>query len=183
MGEKKSTLDDIPIGIWINSNIIAEAERTGILLDAKRKAGITFNFDPDKYHLINASYLVSLLYCMIVVPREIILRSSLPNLIKNINSFKILEQILIIKNTYSLDNDPFVNVILHLRNAIAHVRYDIVPSNIISGGQFIFWDQQKVNSPENFRASMSLEALENFLKILGPQLYDIMRKSSTLSSN
>lgn len=70
---------DIPVRAIINANLVSYAERGGTLFEAKKqffqhdwKEAKEQNLDPYNYTLDDHSLAISLLYCTIVVPRELL---------------------------------------------------------------------------------------------------------------
>jgi hypothetical protein len=117
---------------------------------------------------MNSAYLVSLLYCLIVVPRELWLKDTENPSIANLDSSSVLGLFSITIRPIKFDASPVLALLRHLRNALAHARFSIDKS-----GNFIFWDQENERSPRNFQAAISTQDLEAFLSSVGATLANL----------
>lgn len=148
--------------------ILQEAFRSGDLVKATRHVEKSYNLRPDSLPVINLAYVVSLLYCLVVVPKELWATDKLPVALSNIDANWLLGLVSITLKSPNFDHDPVNRFFRHLRNAIAHVRFEV---NDL--GDFSFWDQKNENATPNFRASFSQPALELFLSKVGPELANL----------
>ncbi|MBC8416464.1 MAG: hypothetical protein ISS80_04255 [Candidatus Cloacimonetes bacterium] len=159
---------DIPARAMINGNIIEAVHRDTLFDKVKRqKLGeMQLNLnqaDLDSYHLLDQSYVASLLYCLLVVPKELM------NLSKNDELFQTLDNMVpALPSFFTLRETPpeftcapSYWLIRLLRNSISHVLYEIDSEN-----NWIFWTER---SPL-WKASIEREHLMEFLSTVGRKL-------------
>jgi hypothetical protein len=164
----KDRRSEVPVWAWLTAQIIQEAFRSGELNRATRKIEKSYKLLPNSLRVVNLSYLVSLLYCAIVVPKELWATDKLPIALVKIDANWLLSLISITVKSANFDQDPVNRFFRHLRNAVAHVRFEVNDQ-----GDFTFWDQQDKNSPESFRATFSQSSLEEFLSKVAPALANL----------
>ena len=156
---------EIPAAAYISKLIIQEADKAGALDDATRSVEKLFGMPENSYSIRNISQVVGLLYCLIVVPKELWLRDGKNNITDNIDKDWLFGIVSITKKSNNFDNNPCLLFLKHLRNAVSHVRFEINEA-----GDFTFWDKKYDSSPEIFRAHLSVSNLELFLSHIGADL-------------
>ena len=168
-------LDQIPVTAFINAQVIQEALRNGNLLGVLRATAKQQNL-PDglrEWPLVNPGYVASLLYCLIVVPKEVWDPPSNDAIYKLLDKHEPIRLFQIKKWRPPDDEHPIRDFIRHLRNAIAHVRF-VVDSD----RSFEFWDMSQKDKPdsENFRVFVSLNNLARFLSSVGRELANLRNR-------
>ena len=158
---------EIPSWAFINAQIIQDAERSGALAASVRRVEQGYSLPAGSFRVINSAYMVSLLYCMIVVPKELWLRTTLPPEIAKLES-SILPLIIVTQHSSQFEGNPLFTLLRHLRNALSHVRFEIADN-----GDFSFWDQSNESAAPSFRATMSVATLEKFLSVVGAALANL----------
>ena len=159
---------EIPTLASINAQIIQDADSSGMLLPSIRRVEEGYQLLPNSLVVINSAYLVSLLYCLIVVPKELWLRDKHHPLFARISPDDLLGLFVIKQKSSDFDSEPVYNFLRHFRNAISHVRFSIGED-----GVFTFWDQKNDSSPWNFEASASERSTEIFLSTVGSLLANL----------
>jgi len=148
---------------FFEAHIIHRAAREGLLASLVRTieddAGL-----PEGYYGTGVFYEVrvaGLLYCLIVVPKESWCLEEANPIYKEIAKKWPLERVetLIGKQREFGDAYQFIR---HLRNAIAHANFEFGDQ-----GAFEFWDCDPRSGAETYRARLSKETLEGFLKVVG----------------
>jgi hypothetical protein len=161
-------MTEIPSLAYINAQIIQSAFSAGELAAATDRVESYYGLPSHSLKVMNPAYLISLLYCLIVVPKQLWLGNGLPLSLVTLDARSVLSQVDISIRPPDFDKDLMFQFLRRLRNAIAHVRF-----SISNEGQITFWDQPGEQSPRCFQASMSLEALGEFLSIVGPALANL----------
>ena len=155
----------IPQFAFINAQIIQEI----IPSIRERVINIAYRLYPvlgNSYEFQNPAYIVSLLYCLLVVPQEIWLTSkAAPELNKFLSDFKP-ENYFELNDVKQNDKNQ-LKFIRRLRNSIAHARFSI--NNDYS---FEFQDC-KPGKPIDFKISISVINLMKFLSEVGAFLANL----------
>jgi HEPN pEK499 p136 len=159
---------EVPVWAFLNAQIVQEAFRSGDLTKAIWRIEESYGLPPNSLPIINLAHVVSLLYCLIVVPKELWATDKLPAALSKINANWLFGLTSITVKSPNFDQDPVSRFFRHLRNAIAHVRFEIN-----ARGDFTFWDQKNANSTQNFRAAFTQTNLEQFLSTVGPALANL----------
>ena len=141
----------IPAMAFMEKQIIQEAEKAGVL-----------NIPQGVSSIRNISQMVGLLYCLIVVPRELWLQKETHPLFLEIDKIWLLGLVKIEIKDEMFESNPSYNLLKHLRNAISHARFSIYKDE-----EFIFWDQKNESSPHCFCATFTVTNLEEFLSKVG----------------
>ncbi len=159
---------EIPTWAFINAQIIQDADRSGALAPSIKRIEDAYHVPRGSLRIINSAYAVSLLYCLVVVPKELWLRNELPSNRTALNPALFLRLVSITLPSRQFDRDPVLGVLRHLRNALSHVRFEIGDN-----GDFTFWDQSSDNSARTFSATITRPNLEEFLSIVGAALANL----------
>lgn len=163
----------VPSCAFINAQIIQKAHTDGALESATRYVEKLHNFPPSSLSIHNAAYSISLLYCLVLIPKELWLKNKGARIFKEIGDPSTFAQITVIDKYSDKDFDayPAYYFIKHLRNALAHVRFSLTV-----GPDFTFWDQKSEHSPRIFEATMSKSNLEQFLSTVGVMLANLWNR-------
>lgn len=166
--EVNNLVVEIPKRAYLNAEIVQNM-RQGLTLDNSIKL-IEDKYNLKDYVFMNQAYIVSLLYSLIVVPKEVWQSNNASD-----RSKKIRDRINIELSEFNLDKyfeintnknheaNELINIIIKLRNAISHVNYSF-DSNL----NFEFWDMY--NGQINFEAKITSNNLMKFLTIVGSVL-------------
>jgi hypothetical protein len=111
---------------------------------------------------MNPAYMVSLLYCLIVVPKEVWLLGENHMVYDKIDKDWMLALFKVEKDERGhLAKHPVYYLIHHLRNAMAHANFSIEDDRSLR-----FWDKTKGKLPY-FTATISKESLMEFVSKVG----------------
>ena len=120
---------------------------------------------------INFAHTISLLYCLIVVPKEVWRPEKGGEIYSEIQRRRLCDHFTIDSARLGFHANPSYFLIHHLRNAVAHVHFSLSENR-----RFNFWDQRTETSQPHFRASTSLDGLGLFLADVA-KLFDKLRVS------
>jgi hypothetical protein len=162
---------EIPALAWINAQIIQEAERMGSLNGPTRQVETFYGLPAGSLRILNPAHLIGLLYCLIVVPKELWFKDESHPVFTRIHYDKLVGLISVSKKTGKFDTHPSYRLLRHLRNSVAHARFALVDD------KFEFWDQEPRTDRETFRATSSLAQLSEFVSYVGPILANLRNKS------
>lgn len=166
---------EIPQRAFINAEILQIAESTGNFRQAMQE--ITQKYGLSDYVYKNPAYIVSLLYCLIVVPKEIFVDEN--DLDRNTTirgqeiagffTFKIDEK----NHEGKIAKDDSFQLLRRIRNSLAHVNYE-VDENMT----FTFRDRpsSKKNQPPKpwtFEATIDRNNLMEFISKAGSILANL----------
>lgn len=160
--------DDVPAWAYINAQIIQEAETTGALATAIASVERRHGFPPHTLSLRNSAFVLSLLYCMLVIPEHLWARDALPPELASLDPQPILDLFSITLKPQRFDEKPLYWLLRRLRNSVAHARFAIYDS-----GEITFWDQKNNNTPKDFEAAVSPDSLGRFLSTVGVALANL----------
>ena len=159
---------EIPSWAFINAQIAQQAVHSGDLARSVRSVETHYGLSAGSLRFINPAYLVSLLYCLVVVPKEVWLLSENHSVYD-----KIDKEWLVALFTIELSDDGFarhpVYYLIHrLRNAVAHANFSIEDD-----GRFAFWDRKNEKSAPYFRASISVDCMQELVSKVGALLANL----------
>jgi len=153
--------DKIPRLAYIEAQVIHRAAGSAVLVPVVRDVERSYALKSGSLGsgVFLESRVVSLLYCLIVVPREFRASDKNHPIYGTIAEGWSLENVRI--GAGSLDKDDpkrgMYEFVRHLRNAVSHARFSF------EGEHFSFWDGKKPKGAmpfkEEFKASLSLQAL------------------------
>jgi hypothetical protein len=154
---------DLPAMAFVEHQILAQAIAQNALAPAARAIERRYGVKEGYFGsgIFFQTRVVSLLYCLIVIPREIWDikgdHSALENVSRNwnINCIQILNG----ESGKNLNHSSFVR---RLRNAISHAKF-----RFEKNGDFVFWDQNPRKSDPEFRARINKSDMEGFLSTVG----------------
>jgi HEPN pEK499 p136 len=149
---------DIPLRAFINTIVIDRAVETDAFAKCVREVLLDFGYAAEmEYQFKNPAYIAGLLYCLIVVSKEIWLTSKDDQVYKKLEELRLVDLFEIKLHDASFDKHPSYELIRHLRNAVAHARFSI------DGTQaFKFWDHPN-GKPRVWEAWISNPNLMRFL--------------------
>lgn len=161
---------EIPTWAIINALIIQEVVHTGDFAGCVRSVEKTINVAPGSLanKFFNSAYTASLLYCLIVVPKEAWLLEKNHTIYASIDKDWLLSLFDIELYDNRFTTHPVYYLIHHLRNSLAHARFSIGDDD-----SFTFWDQKTTESAPYFRACASHSSLGKFAAVVGRQFADL----------
>jgi len=112
-----------------------------------------------EYSMMNVAHAVSMLYCLVVVPWELLLSDV--DLLDSVKAESLSKRFEIIVSDASFREDPEFQLLRHLRNAVSHARFEISDNR-----QFEFSDRDKKNELV-WRAKIEWDDLLSVLTKLG----------------
>jgi hypothetical protein len=156
---------DLPARAYINAQLLALVDRGATFLEAKKHLFSTnplyrdHDFDVYGWPLNDTSQLLSLLYCTVVVPREILDLPANHVLYRELEATDLLKFFDIVK---PVSCDAF-SLIRGLRNATAHALFEITADK---GEVFYrFW-----NDRSDFEVRIPEPALRAAVQLIGSRL-------------
>ena len=162
--------DEVPQRAFINAEIFQLALKTGALDCATYQICKKYNLS--EYSVENPAYVLSLLYCLIVFPKELWKHSINIEMSESINSkyYKIID----LFEISAWENRPKDQIVIgnrysfidKMRNSISHANI-----KIDSDMNFIFID--KNNGKINFYCSANILNVMEFLSKIGAMLANI----------
>ena len=161
---------EIPALAYVNAQIIQEAVRVGALDQPTRQVEMDYRLPTGCLRILNPGYLLGLLYCLFVVPKEFwIGREESHPAFTDIDSDKLLPFFSISKKSEKSDKNPRYHLLRHIRNSISHVRFGL------DDDVFILRDVDR--DKETFRATCTLAVLSEFVSYVGPVLANLRNMS------
>ena len=162
--------EEIPQRAFINAQIVQEAQRTGNWAGAVKS--ICGLYGLSEYEHMNQAYVASLLYCLLVVPKEIwIEKDKAHPVLRKIDENQLRERFqILVRKDPEFDVDFKYNLLHKLRNSVAHANYEI-DDNM----NFTFWNESQGN--ENFRCTVTANNLMSFLSEVGSLLANLRTKT------
>jgi hypothetical protein len=152
--------DEIPHRAFIDARIIQHALASGHLSTSTNV--VSSFYDISGYKLLGPAHAVGLLYCLIVVPRELWWSPELLTRLEALNPLSFF--------SFSAAPKSVDELFRHLRNALAHADF-----SISSVGTFTFRARSDRNEPPRFIATIALPQLEKFLSIVGAEMANARR--------
>jgi hypothetical protein len=162
--------EEIPQRAYINAEIIQVALNT--LTFRESIDAVKRKYQLQEYDFVNPAYIISLLYCLLVVPREVWLKNEPDQTIyEEVKKCASLRYFVI---TNPENHDGLLvgysvhSFLKHLRNSVAHARFSIDREMV-----FTFSDQENKKDEQQFRVSISARNLMEFLSEVGAILANI----------
>jgi HEPN pEK499 p136 len=166
----------IPALAYMNAQVMQHAVQSGQLTSSMREVERLYTLPKNSLRVINPAYLLSLLYCLIVVPQELWLKQTPPPAIAALDANHVIGLFVISLGTVEINASGVLRLIRHLRNAVAHARFSMEQP-----GSFTFWDQKGENAPKYFQASISEDNLAKFLSLVGAALANLQLSTTQIS--
>lgn len=159
--------EQIPALAYIEAQILHQASAQGYLSSSVRSVENKYGLEEGSLGsgLFLETRILSLLYTLILVPKEFWRLDKNDQVYDRINKLWSLDKVEV-KTDESKWQQPIYRFIHHLRNALAHANF------CFSGGNFEFWDQYR-NNPEQYRAVVSTNSMQEFLEVVGSRLANL----------
>ena len=163
---------DIPARSIINADIIQSAESSGTL--DSHKTGViqklNLSIEPTKYHTLDQAYIASLLYCLFVVPRDVLDLPVSDDLFTHLDTLVPLQYFEVIQLPDGFREATSYWLLKKLRDSVAHALYEIDWEN-----NWSFWTDRK----PKWEARASKNDLMRFVSIFGREFANccLARKS------
>lgn len=158
---------DVPGRAYINAQLLSLLNKGGSLFDAKRHLFTTEPYrhqlnsdDIYSYQPHDHSLAVSLLYCLIVVPREILNLPRDHQIYRDFDNEKLVSSFTVSEPS-KIDSYQFIRC---LRNSVAHALFSIAEEN--SEAHYTFWTERE----PIFQAHIGHKNLIRFLSHVGQRL-------------
>ncbi|MBU2538968.1 MAG: hypothetical protein KKH22_11075 [Proteobacteria bacterium] len=164
----KNLRHEIPARSFINAQIIQAARSTNdfkaaiqnvLSLPLYSKQGL------NEYQFENPAYIASLLYCLIVVPKELWAKTKDSKIYREIEKHDPQKFFQVTKSSAKDEEFPVFHFIRHIRNAVSHANYSI-DINLT----FTFWDMPQGKSDAEWEVVVEANNLMNFLSLVGSTL-------------
>ncbi|HIJ64937.1 MAG TPA: hypothetical protein HPP77_03220 [Candidatus Hydrogenedentes bacterium] len=169
---------DIPARAMINAEILQSAESSGSLYAHKTivQQKLDLLIDPREYHTLDQAHVASLLYCLFVVPREILDLQAKDDLFVRLDRLEPLQYFRIIQPRAGFEGSPSFWLLRALRNSVAHALYEIDAQN-----NWRFWTDRE----PRWEAKASKDDLTRFLSVFGREFANccLARKARHDGSN
>lgn len=161
---------DIPLGCVINKDVINFLRHKPAFRNACIKVPRFRNIsnqEQEEWPFFNISFGFYLMYCLLVVPKELNDLSRDSSFYQEIQKGNVLRNFeIIIPDT---DDVPVHEMFRFLRNAVAHVNYHIDENDKIE-----FWNRRG-NGQENWRVSITHDDMVAFLQEIEIPVINLMR--------
>jgi|tagenome__1003787_1003787.scaffolds.fasta_scaffold20852411_3 hypothetical protein len=149
--------DEIPRRAFIDAQILQLAAASGELRGSIDAISVPYGLD--RYLPLGPAYAAGLLYCLIVVPRELWWS---PELLSRLEAQNPLALFSIKVASASTDVERLIR---HLRNSVAHADFSIAHN-----GTFTFRDRRSRTGDPHFIAEIELPQLQLFLTAVGAEM-------------
>lgn len=170
---------NLPSLAYIEMQILGRAAKAGALEQATRSVEKDYGLSPGSLGtgVVFESRVVSLLYCLIVLPKEIWNISHDHDVLQRLRDNWLGKVRIESKKGEKTDDHPpsLYQFIRHLRNAMSHANFSFKSS------RFEFWDCDPRTS-EVFKASLAKDDLVEFLESVGSMLANMRTWQSGNSS-
>jgi len=171
IGANKQMNEKIPAIAYIEAQILHRASAQNLLAPSVRSVEAEYGLQQGSLGsgVFLETRILSLLYTLIVVPKELWNLSKTHSIYGQIETSWSLETVDVITDQSHWEV-PVYKFVHHLRNAMAHANFKF------KGGSFEFWDQYK-NKPETYRAKLSVQVMQQFLEVVGSLLANLKSES------
>jgi hypothetical protein len=165
---------EIPIRAFVNGMIIDRAEGTDDFQECVRRVLLEFCNAPDiDYQFKNPAYVAGILYCLIVVPKELWRLEENDAVYKKLTQERIVDHFKLIRKDSKFDSHPTYYLIHRLRNAVAHADFSIDRLQ-----NFVFRDRPNAMTEPNWVARISGNELMKVLSKLGHVMGDLLKRDT-----
>lgn len=156
---------DVPARSFIRTQLISLLKQGGTLFEAKKRLFSmepyeSVGFDEYAYEVYDHSLVISLLFCLIVIPREILDLDSNHSIYRHFEDENVIGLFTIIQPP-QIETNQFFKL---LRNSVAHALFSITIHDETM--VYEFWTERK----PIFRATIAHDNLIKFLSIVGAKL-------------
>jgi cytochrome c biogenesis factor len=160
---------EIPSLAYINAQVLQNAHYSGQLSTSYKLVEQNYKLPVNSFNIMNPAYMLSLLYCLILVPKELWAKDKIADSIAKLDTKHTLDLFSVKTKSPQFHTTPMLALLRHLRNALAHVRFSVDESS----DTITFWDQETDKSTRHFEASISMNNLEIFLSHFGAELANL----------
>jgi hypothetical protein len=154
--------DEIPQRAFIDAQVLQLAVASDHIRHSLEAVSRQYNLEG--YRLLGPAHAAGLLYCLIVVPRELWWS---PELLARIEVHNPLAFF-----SFSATPESVEQLIRHLRNAVAHADF-----SVSSSGTFTFYDRRTRGETPRFVATIELPQLQVFLSVVGTEMANARDRS------
>jgi hypothetical protein len=152
--------DEIPQRAFINAQILQRAVASGEMRCSAD--AICESYSLHSYSPLDHAHAAGLLYCLVVVPRELWWSSDLLTRLEAHNPLALFS----IKSPSTQAQPHTVEALIrHLRNSVAHADFSVA-----GDGTFTFRDGRSPDKNKHFLAEITLPSLTEFLSIVGAEM-------------
>lgn len=152
----------IPLTSFLNGVIIPKADALKEVRSVCGAVMLQVGKPSFEYSLMNAAHIAGMLYCLLVVPRELFDLPQDDALFQAIRAEKLSRRFEIIKCDDQFRSDPEGQLLRRLRNAVSHGNFAIWDDHL-----FDFWDKLPNAHDHNWEARITRENLLFVLSSLG----------------
>lgn len=153
----------IPKLAYIEMQILQKAFKTDALVPSARHVEEEQKYPKDV--LGNGGFqqvrVISLLYCLIVIPKELWNLKKDHEIFKSIDEKWLLTIFVVKKHKHDFFDNTTYNIIHCIRNSISHANFSHV------GTEYEFWDQYPNTKEEHTMITAPIEKLEVFIAEVG----------------
>lgn len=161
-----SLRSEIPQRAFLNAQILQVLEGSSALDDAALRVCNHYGFDD--YSVFGPSHAVSLLYCLLVVPRELWLQPADTEVWNEVQELNPVGYFEVTTSDRRFEQEPVRQLFRRLRNSIAHARF-----NIEDDLSFEFRDHFGNDKRVSFVARADIDQLSCFLSEVGAFLANL----------
>ncbi len=164
--DPKDYRDEIPKLAFINAQIIQQIFPSKDFEVARQNViSLYKNQGLSEYQFNNPAYIASLLYCLIVVPKEIWAQSETSSVYRDIDQLEPCKLFDINKRPENDTSSPTFSLIRHLRNSIAHANFSVDKAM-----RFEFRDRPSEKEEPDWVVSINAVNMMKFLSKVGGAL-------------
>jgi hypothetical protein len=161
--------EKIPTLAFIEAQVIHQAVGCGALADSVRAVEKQYSLATGSLGdgVFLESRIMSLLYCLVVVPKEIWASNAEHPVYRAIAKAWSVPKETVSRHRRGFWDRPTYQFIHHLRNAVSHANFSF------ESGRFSFWDRRPNEERPFFQASIAVDELQKFLEIVGALLANL----------
>jgi hypothetical protein len=169
-------IHSIPAGAYVEAQVVHHAAKAGDLATSARAVEHEHGLPDGSLGngVFRESRVAALLYCLIVLPKEVWdLSSTKHEVFERIGKrWSVKTEASVVLHEKSFWDAPTYQFIRHLRNAVSHANFSM------ENDQFIFWDRRSSGKPIDFKAVMPIEKMFEFLEVVGSLLANLRNPPS-----
>lgn len=154
----------IPAAAWLNAHIVLRAENLPEFQACIKSVIDEAGGGIANHRVTDQSFIVSLLYCLLVVPKELWLSEDGVHHLE-LESKGLLQYFEVVRLTARPDETETACLLRRMRNAVAHVHYTVDADT-----NWRFWDQSRGESEPGFIVRTDKTRIGDFLSAIGPYL-------------
>lgn len=150
--------NEIPLRALLNAAIVDRAVQTTQFEECVREVLTLAGSQGAEYQFKNPAFICGLLYCLIVVPKEVWISSEADPVYRKLESESVVDLFDIRLKDHAFDTKPTYFLLHRLRNAIAHANFEVDQSQA-----FLFRDRKDKAAAHFWEAWVSNANLFRFL--------------------